>query len=74
MLLALYGAYVIGKLGILATDVSTNQALAPPVSFPCYKQFSSEFAFFTLLENRERIIGMRLGAAQQLQSGDSQKF
>ncbi len=35
------------------------------VLFPRHKQFSSEFAFFTLLENRERIIGMRLGAAQQ---------
>lgn len=62
VLLALYGA-TIGKLGILATDAATNQACC--AFFPRHKQFSSEFAFFTLLENRERIIGMRLGAAQQ---------
>jgi hypothetical protein len=32
---------------------------------PKRDSFGREFAFLTLLENRERIIGLRLGAAQQ---------
>lgn len=62
VLIALYGA-TIGKLAILASEAATNQACCAVI--PKRSAFGKEFAFLTLLLNRERIIGLRLGAAQQ---------
>jgi type I restriction enzyme S subunit len=62
VLIALYGA-TIGKLGILAGEAATNQACC--AILPKRAPFGREFAFLTLLLNRERIISLRLGAAQQ---------
>ena len=62
VLIALYGA-TIGKLGILAMNAATNQACCAVLQKSL--AFGREFAFLTLLLNRERIIGLRLGAAQQ---------
>jgi type I restriction enzyme S subunit len=62
VLIALYGA-TIGKLAILSSPAATNQACCAVL--PKHSAFGREFAFFTLLLNRERIIGLRLGAAQQ---------
>lgn len=62
VLVALYGA-TIGKLGILACAATTNQACC--ALLPKRDPFGREFAFLTLLENRERLICLRLGAAQQ---------
>jgi type I restriction enzyme S subunit len=62
VLIALYGA-TIGKLGILAREAATNQACCAVL--PKDPMFGREFAFLTLIQNRERIIGLRLGAAQQ---------
>ncbi len=62
VLIALYGA-TIGKLAILSRPAATNQACCAVL--PKYSAFGREFAFLTLLMNRERIIGLRLGAAQQ---------
>ncbi|NNM69005.1 MAG: restriction endonuclease subunit S [Gallionella sp.] len=62
VLVALYGA-TIGMLGILACAATTNQACCAVL--PKRDPFGREFAFLTLLANRERIIGLRLGAAQQ---------
>ncbi len=62
VLIALYGA-TIGKLGILAREAATNQACCGVL--PKRSAFGREFAFLTLFLNRERIISLRLGAAQQ---------
>jgi type I restriction enzyme S subunit len=62
VLIALYGA-TIGKLAILSRAAATNQACC--AILPKHSAFGREFAFLTLLLNRERIIGLRLGAAQQ---------
>jgi len=62
VLIALYGA-TIGNLAILSRVAATNQACCAVL--PKHPEFGREFAFLTLLLNRERIIGMRLGAAQQ---------
>ena len=62
VLIALYGA-TIGKLAILARAAATNQACC--AILPKRAPFGREFAFLTLLLNRERIISLRLGAAQQ---------
>jgi type I restriction enzyme, S subunit len=62
VLIALYGA-TIGKLAILSRAAATNQACC--AILPKRPSFGREFAFQTLLLNRERIIGLRLGAAQQ---------
>ncbi len=62
VLIALYGA-TIGKLAILSRAAATNQACCAVL--PKRPSFGREFAFLTLLLNRERIIGLRLGAAQQ---------
>jgi len=62
VLIALYGA-TIGKLAILSSPAATNQACCAVL--PKHSAFGREFAFFALLLNRERIIGLRLGAAQQ---------
>ena len=62
VLVALYGA-TIGKLAILSRDAATNQACCAVL--PTLKSFGREFAYLTLFVNREKIISMRLGAAQQ---------
>jgi type I restriction enzyme S subunit len=62
VLIALYGA-TIGMLAILAVEAATNQACCGVL--PKSDAFGREFAFLTLLTNRDRIIGLRLGAAQQ---------
>jgi type I restriction enzyme S subunit len=62
VLIALYGA-TIGMLAILAGEAATNQACCAVL--PKSAAYGREFAFLTLLTNRERIIGLRLGAAQQ---------
>ena len=62
VLIALYGA-TIGKLAILSCPAATNQACCAVL--PKHSALGREFAFLTLLLNRERIIGLRLGAAQQ---------
>ncbi len=62
VLIALYGA-TIGKLGILSRDAATNQACCAVL--PTREPFGREFSFLTLVVNRDRIIGLRLGAAQQ---------
>jgi type I restriction enzyme S subunit len=62
VLIALYGA-TIGKLAILSRPAATNQACCAVL--PTRTPFGREFAYLTLLQNRERIIGLRLGAAQQ---------
>jgi len=62
VLIALYGA-TIGKLAILSQQASTNQACCAVI--PKREPYGREFAFLTLLLTRERIIGLRLGAAQQ---------
>ena len=62
VLVALYGA-TIGMLAIIAREAATNQACCAVL--PKSSAYGREFAFLTLLTNRERIIGLRLGAAQQ---------
>lgn len=62
VLIALYGA-TIGMLGILAGEAASNQACCAVL--PKLPGFGREFAFLALLTNRERIVGLRLGAAQQ---------
>ncbi|RFO96782.1 restriction endonuclease subunit S [Rhodoferax lacus] len=62
VLVALYGA-TIGKLAILSQAAATNQACCAVLSK--LNSYGREFAYLTLLVNREKIIGMRLGAAQQ---------
>ena len=62
VLIALYGA-TIGMLAILSREAASNQACCAVL--PKRQPFGREFAFLTLLLNRERIIGLRLGAAQQ---------
>ena len=62
VMIALYGA-TIGKLAILSRSAATNQACC--AILPKRAPFGREFAFLTLLLNREKIIGLRLGAAQQ---------
>lgn len=62
VLIALYGA-TIGRLGILANEAATNQACCAVLQK--HPAFGREFAFLTLFTNRDRIIGLRLGAAQQ---------
>jgi type I restriction enzyme S subunit len=62
VLIALYGA-TIGMLAILAVEAASNQACCAVL--PISAAYGREFAFLTLLTNRNRIIGLRLGAAQQ---------
>jgi type I restriction enzyme S subunit len=62
VLVALYGA-TIGMLAITSRSAATNQACCAVL--PKLQGFCREFAFLTLLTNRQRIIGLRLGAAQQ---------
>jgi type I restriction enzyme S subunit len=62
VLIAMYGATV-GKLGYLKTECSTNQAFAALLPNP--QVYDSKFLFYLLLKERDRLISMASGAAQQ---------
>ena len=62
VILAIYGA-TIGKLGILSMPSATNQACV--AILPRKNGFGRAFAFIFLRENREKLIGLGQGAAQQ---------
>ena len=62
VILAIYGA-TIGKLGILSMPCATNQACV--AILPRTVGFSRSFAFLFLLENRNKLIALGQGAAQQ---------
>ena len=62
VLIALYGA-TIGKLGILALPASTNQACC--ALLPKTEVYGRGYAYFYFLANRQKIIGLGGGAAQQ---------
>ncbi len=60
--MAMYGATV-GKLGILMTESATNQACCNMVADP--DKLDYKFLFYSLLYNRDEIISLANGAAQQ---------
>lgn len=62
VVMAMYGA-TIGKLGILASSSTTNQACCAILTQN--NLFSSYYIFLYLLENREKIFSLGMGAAQQ---------
>lgn len=62
VILAIYGA-TIGKLGILSMPAATNQACV--AILPKEVEFGRAFAFLFLRENRDKLIGLGQGAAQQ---------
>jgi type I restriction enzyme S subunit len=62
VLIAMYGATV-GKLGYLKTECSTNQAFAALLPNP--QVYDSKFLFYLLLKERDRLISVASGAAQQ---------
>jgi type I restriction enzyme S subunit len=62
VILAIYGA-TIGKLGILSMPSATNQACVAILQKEV--GFGRAFAFLFLLENRDKLIGLGQGAAQQ---------
>lgn len=67
---AMYGN-TIGQLGITTKPAATNQAAC--ALLPLTKEFGFEFIFLTLLQFRETIIGLGMGAAQQNVSQDELK-
>ena len=60
--MAMYGATV-GKLGILGTPMTTNQACCAMVADEV--SLHSQYLFYWLLQNRQSIINLSNGAAQQ---------
>jgi type I restriction enzyme S subunit len=62
VLMAMYGA-TIGKLGILVTEATCNQACCAMI--PKEPHFGREYLFLTLLNRRSDILALRMGAAQQ---------
>lgn len=62
VIIAMYGA-TIGKLGILASPATTNQACCAILN--SRDLFGHAYAFLYLLLNREKIISLGMGAAQQ---------
>ncbi|QQE74731.1 restriction endonuclease subunit S [Brevibacillus composti] len=60
--MAMYGATV-GKLGILKTEMATNQACCNMVVEESKADY--KFLFYSLLNNRKKIISLANGAAQQ---------
>lgn len=60
--LAMYGATV-GRLGILGIEATTNQACCNIVTNPKY--LNNLFLFYSLLNDRDQLINMASGAAQQ---------
>lgn len=66
VMMAMYGATV-GKLGLLRTAMTCNQACCAMVVDPDEGDF--RFLFYRLLNDREKLIGLANGAAQQNLSG-----
>jgi type I restriction enzyme S subunit len=62
VVLAMYGATV-GKLGIMKSEMSTNQACCCMVVDD--KKADYRFLFYSLLQNRSSLINLANGAAQQ---------
>jgi type I restriction enzyme S subunit len=62
VLIAMYGA-TIGKLGILSNKAASNQACCALLHEK--DEYSPWFIYLTLFENREKLVGLRQGAAQQ---------
>jgi len=62
VLVAMYGATV-GKMGILDMDAATNQACCAIMEKE--EPFDFSYLFFTLLQHREKFVGLSQGAAQQ---------
>jgi type I restriction enzyme S subunit len=62
VILAIYGA-TIGKLGILSISSATNQACV--AILPKEEGFGRAFSFLFLRENRDKLISLGQGAAQQ---------
>ena len=62
VVIAMYGATV-GKLGILGTPMTTNQACCAMVADEV--SLHSQYLFYWLLQNRQSIINLSNGAAQQ---------
>ena len=66
VVMAMYGATV-GKLGILATEMTCNQAVCAMEVDP--SQADPRFLFYRLLQDRPRLVGLATGSAQQNLSG-----
>jgi type I restriction enzyme, S subunit len=62
VLMAMYGA-TIGKLGMLTSEASCNQACC--AISENVESIGAEYIFLTLRHKRDDIIGLRMGAAQQ---------
>ncbi len=62
ILIAMYGATV-GKLGFLKKECSTNQAFA--ALLPNHSTYNSKFLFYLLLKERNKLVSLTSGAAQQ---------
>jgi len=62
VLMAMYGA-TIGRLGVLTEEASTNQACCGII--PINENFGNSFIYYWLLKNREHILSLRMGAAQE---------
>jgi type I restriction enzyme S subunit len=62
VIMAMYGA-TIGMLGILASPAATNQACCAILEDT--PSFGHSYAFLYLLENRNELINLGMGAAQQ---------
>ena len=62
IVMAMYGATV-GKLGIIKKDMTTNQACCAMIVD--LKKSIPEFLFYSLLDKREGLINLSVGAAQQ---------
>ena len=62
VLMAMYGATV-GKLGILKIQATTNQAFCAMVVN--HKIADHRFLFYSLLQNRDKLMNLASGAAQQ---------
>lgn len=62
VLMAMYGA-TIGRLGVLTEEASTNQACCGII--PISEDFGNSYIYYWLLKNREHILSLRMGAAQE---------
>jgi type I restriction enzyme, S subunit len=60
--MAMYGA-TIGKLGILASEATCNQACCAMI--PKEAPFGTEYLYLALSNRRRDILALRMGAAQQ---------
>jgi type I restriction enzyme S subunit len=62
VLMAMYGA-TIGRLGVITEEASTNQACCGII--PKSEDFGNSYIYYWLLKNREHILSLRMGAAQE---------